>query len=188
MLGLLVAGIALAVATVGLASMLGPDGSVASPTPPGPAGSAPRPSPGGTERPTSRSPSPLTTDERIFADAYLARAEGHDRQVVELLIANPLSEYDLVGVPLTDLLDETRRLMAALPAPASVADRLAILDREVTATVALLGAIDPHGPRGDIASEYTAALDYWADHVRPVSEAVRALLGLPAVPLGDLQL
>jgi len=186
---LLVALAVMAVAAIGLSGLSGREDPVgSSPPPSGEASTGALPPPTGPEGSPSADPSQLDADEQAFADAYLALAAVHDSGVVELLIANPLAEFDLVGVPLTDLVDLTRQQLADLPPLAATAEHVAALDREMAATVALLRAIEPHGPRRDMATSYTSALDYWIDHVRPESEAIRTRLALPPVPFGDLQL
>jgi len=137
---------------------------------------------------SAESRAPLDPAEAAFADAYLILAEAHDDVVVELLIANPLAEFDLVGVPLTDLVDETRNRLAGLPRLPSVAGEVERLEREMGAVVDLLRAIDPHGPRLAMAETYREALDHWVDNVRPATEAIRTMLGLPPPEAGDLRL
>ena len=58
----------------------------------------------------------------------------------------------------------------------------------MAATLAMLQAIEPHGPRTDQAEGYQRALDDWVEHVQPRARAIRDALGLPPVPPGDLQL
>jgi hypothetical protein len=131
---------------------------------------------------------PLTTDEQAFADAFTALADEHDRAMTELLIANPLAEWDLVGVPLaarvTAFPDELAGL-PALPLTRGLVDELA---GAIASTGALLTAIDPHGPRVSRATAYGHALDDWIEHVLPVDLELRARLGLPPPASGDLRL
>jgi hypothetical protein len=128
------------------------------------------------------------SDELAFAEAYLGLATTHDAQATDLLIANPLAEFDLVGERLIDLLDQTRQQVAELPSIPLTAGRMRDLEHELGETVELLRAVDPHGPPVDMATEYQHALDYWIEHVHPVSEAIRASLGLPPPATGDLRL
>lgn len=129
-----------------------------------------------------------SSDELAFADAYRALAETHDRQATDLLIANPLAEFDLVGARLIDLIDESRQRLAGLPPFPGTTDPVRDLQREMAAALVLLRAVDPHGPPSEKAATYQRALDYWVEHVQPVSDAIRAALGLPPSASGDLQL
>lgn len=177
---------AVAFGLLGPSGLFGPPGRA-----PGVAVSAPPvPSPAATRAavvPTA-SHRPLSADEQAFADAYLGLAESYDRQVSDLLIANPLAEFDLVGTRLTDLVDLTRGQLAGLPALALTAGQVEELEREMAAAVALLRGIDPHGPAVERATTYQRALDYWIEHVRPLSDAIRAAVGLPPSASGDLRL
>jgi len=131
---------------------------------------------------------PLSAEERAFAEAYLGLAESHDRETIELLIANPLLEWDLIGVPLTDVVDQTRVRLGGLPPLGLTAGWVRELEREMAATVALLRAVDEHAPQAERGTQYRRALDHWVEQVQPVSEAIRAALGLPPVAPGDLRL
>lgn len=126
--------------------------------------------------------------QHAFADAYRTLAETHNREATDLLIANPLAEFDLVGTRLMELIDRTREGLTGLPAVAQTASRVHRVDVEMGATVALLRAIDPHGPPDQRATQYQRALDYWVEHVQPESDAIRAALGLPPSASGDLRL
>jgi hypothetical protein len=123
-----------------------------------------------------------------FGDAWAEVVAAHDRGAVEVMIANPLAEWDLVGTRLIDLVGQTRAQLSALAPPGEVRPGTVALDEAIGATLATLEAIDPHGPRPDQAAAFQAALDDWVDHVRPRAEAIRDALGLPPVPPGDLQL
>jgi hypothetical protein len=157
-------------------------------------GGSPSPSDAGALASPSLAASPPTadpavnSDELAFAEAYLGLATTHDAQATDLLIANPLAEFDLVGERLIDLLDQTRQQVAELPSYPLTASRVRDLERELGETVELLRAIDPHGPSVDMATDYQHALDYWIEHVQTVSAAIRASLGLPPPATGDLRL
>lgn len=131
---------------------------------------------------------PLTPDERAFAQAFTALADEHNRAVTELLIANPLAEWDLVGVPLAALVATTPNRLAGLPAVPLTQGTVDRLAEAVTASAALLSAIDPHAPRVDQATAYGQALDDWVGHVLPVDLELRGRLGLPPPVSGDLRL
>jgi hypothetical protein len=155
-----------------------------------PVGGAPLPVPTAvlpSDRPVA-SRRPLSSDEEVFADAYRTLAETHNREATDLQIANPLSEFDLVGFRLTDLVERTRKALAGLPAVDLTAGEVREVDLEMGATLVLLLGVDPHGPADDRAAMYQRALDYWVEHVQPASNAIRATLGLPASPSGDLRL
>jgi hypothetical protein len=141
--------------------------------------------------PVDRSPPgqrPLETDEQRFADAYRGLAETHNIQASDLLISNPLAEYDLVGIRLVDLIDRTREQLSELPGLSPMDGPVGELGREMAATVTLLRAIDPHGSASERAMRYQAALDRWVERVQPRSDAIRAELGLPPSTTGDLRL
>jgi threonine dehydratase len=104
------------------------------------------------------------------------------------MISNPLSEWDLVGSRLIELIDETRRELSALAPPAGLGGNARALADAMAATRAMLEAIESHGSRTDQAEAFQRALDDWVDHVLPRAEAIRDMLGLPAVPPGDMQL
>ena len=179
---------AVAIGPLGLLERDAGEGS--DPSPSVAAGSAPVQSPTPT-RPADRpaaSQGPLSPDEQAFAEAYRTLAETYDHQATDLLIANPLSEFDLVGSRLTDLIDRTRQQLAGLPPLALTADQVRAVEREMAATLALLREVDPHGPQDEQATTYQRALDYWVEHVQPVSDAIRAALGLPPSATGDLRL
>ncbi len=196
--------VVLVAAAIGLLGLLGRDAAVsASPSPsvavgvtsvPSPTGrsptvpSPPVPSPTAASARPVASPRRLTADEQQFADAYLELAETYDGQATELLIANPLAEFDLVGTQMADLVDRTRERLASLPPLAPTTGQVRDVEREMAATVALLRAIDPHGPRSDRATQYQRALDYWIERVQPVSDEIRAALGRPPSATGDLRL
>jgi hypothetical protein len=176
----MVAGAAMvAVAIVGGACVAGP-----SPPATPPAVSATTAAPAATEQPPDTEPS--TGD--VFGDAWVAVVERYDAAAIELLISNPLSEYDLVGARLIELLEQTREQLSTLPVPTRLRQEVLDLDAAMGTTLALLKAIDPHGPRPDQAQAYQRALDDWSDHVRPHADAIRDALGWSPVPSGDLQL
>lgn len=135
-------------------------------------------------RPSTPLPSTATT----FADAWLAVVEPFDAHATEVMIANPLAEWDLVGTRLIDLVGQTRRQLAGLAPPAELAEAVRALDTAIATTQAMLEAIEPHGDRTRQAEAFQLALDDWAEHVRPRAEAIRAALGLPPAPPGDLHL
>ena len=137
---------------------------------------------------SDRPPGALPSAEQVFADGWLAVVEAYDREATDLLIANPLAEYDLVGVRLIEVLDQTRQQLSAVAPPARLREEAHALDDALGETLALLRAIEPHGPRTDQAAEYQRALDDWVDHVRPHAQAIRDALELAPVPPGDLQL
>ncbi len=166
-----------------------PDGQPAgSPTPAGssllPGRSVATNAPGAPATP-GRSHGP---DEQAFADAFLALADEHNRACTEILLANPLAEFDLVGARLTDQVIETRSRLASLPRLELTSTLVGDLDSAIADTIALLEAVDPHGPRVDQATAYQAALDHWVAHVLPVANEIRAVVGLPDATTGDLQL
>jgi hypothetical protein len=130
----------------------------------------------------------LDADEQSFADAWVGLVETYDRQCTDLLMANPLAEFDLVGTRLIDLVDETRGRIADLPPLALTAGEVRSVELEMAATVTLLRMVDPHGPRADQAQQYQLALDHWIERVKPASDAIRAALGLPSSGTGDLRL
>jgi hypothetical protein len=130
----------------------------------------------------------LRSDEQAFAEAYLGLAESYNRQASDLLIANPLSEFDLVGARLTDLVDLTRAQLTDLPALTFTAGQVGELEREMAAVGDLLRGIDPHGPELERTTAYRLALDYWTEHVQPASDAIRAAVGLAPSASGDLRL
>ncbi len=127
-------------------------------------------------------------DEQAFADAFLALADEHNRACTEILLANPLAEFDLVGARLTDQVIDTRGRLASLPPLELTRTLVGDLDSAIAGTIGLLDAVDPHGPRVDQATAYQVALDHWVAHVLPVSNEIRALVGLPDATTGDLQL
>jgi hypothetical protein len=130
----------------------------------------------------------LSPDEQALADAFNALADEHNRAITELMISNPLAEWDLVGVPLAALVAGLPDRLAGLPlAPLTQATVQRLADA-VTATGALLSAIDPHGPRVEQAAAYAQALDDWITHVLPLDLELRAHLGLPPPASGDLRL
>jgi hypothetical protein len=188
--GLAIAGLViLAAVAIGVASLLG-RGATAETS------SAPSADVGGTASPSASVPPsaaiasrrPPTAEERAFADAYLELAEAFNREATDLMIANPLAEWDLVGTRLTELVAGTRGQLAGLP-PLPLTDvAVRRLDDEIAATVALLEAVDPHGAQSEQTTAYLRALDYWVAHVQPVSGEIRAALGLPPVSTGDLAL
>lgn len=150
---------------------------------PTPASAAPV-TPTASDRQTGAPPSPA----QAFVDAWVAEIEAYDSGVTELLIANPLAEYDLVGLRLIDLVARTRELLSTVQPPSGLRAEVRALDDAMAATLARLEAIDPHGPRTEQAAAYRDALDDWVDHVRPIAQAIRDALGLAPVPAGDLQL
>jgi hypothetical protein len=184
----------LVVLAAGLLGVLGRDvASVSSPSPSSTPDRTPGSSPIGLSSvgPTARpvpSQRALGVDERALAAAYLEFAGGFNVSSTDIQISDPLAEFDLVGTRLIDLLDRTSEQIAALPQAGSTADAVRELGAEMTATSALLRAIDPHGPRGLAATEYRQALDYWIDNVKPVTDAIRVTLGLATTPVGDLRL
>ena len=113
----------------------------------------------------------LSSAEQPFADGWVAVVEALDQEAVELLIANPLSEYDLVGGRLIEVLEHAREELSALAPPERLRQEVGGLDRAMGAVLAQLGAIDPHGPRTDQATAYRQALDDWMDQVRPHAQA-----------------
>jgi hypothetical protein len=123
-----------------------------------------------------------------FADAWRAVVEDHDRQAMDVLIANPLAEWDLVGTRLIEVIVETRRQLSSLAPPVRLREEGGALDGALEGALALLRAIDPHGPRTDQEAAYQRALDDWVEHVRPHAQAIRDALGLTRVPPADLQL
>jgi hypothetical protein len=158
------------------------------------AGPAPTAAPTLTPGPSATPPpsvlpsdAPPTTGT-AFGDAWAAAVGAHDRQATEVMIANPLAEWDLVGTRLIDVLGQTRAELSALAPPAELRPETLALDEGIGATLATLEAIDPHGPRPEQAAAFLRALDDWTDNVRPRAEAIRDALGLPPVPQGDLQL
>lgn len=185
--GLLV--VAVAIGLLGLfdpLELVGPRGreagvAVGASTAPSPAATRAAALPAGSQR-------PLRADELEFAEAYGDLAESYNRQASDLLIANPLSEFDLVGVRLTDLVDLTRARLADLPAITLTTGKVDELEREMAAVADLLRAIDPHGPATERATTYQRALDYWVERVQPVSDSIRAAVGLAPSPSGDLRL
>jgi hypothetical protein len=156
---------------------------VPGPATPSSAASAP-PTPGASDRPSVR---PQPTDI-AFGDAWVAVVESFDTLVAEVMISNPLSEYDLVGTRLIDLIDQTRLQLSTLSAPALLSEDVLALDGAIGATLAMLEAIDPHGNRSSQAAAFQHALDDWVDHVLPLAQTIRDSLALPPVPPGDLQL
>ena len=114
--------------------------------------------------------------------------DAHDEAAVELLIANPLSEYDLVGNRLIDLVQGTRDRISALHPPAELATELGALEAAMAAILDELEQIDPHGARAAQSSAFQRALDDWIVAVTPHARAIRDALGLPPLPQGDLQL
>ena len=123
-----------------------------------------------------------------FASAWTILVDAHDEAAVELLIANPLSEYDLVGNRLIDLVHGTRDRVSALDPPADLATELGALEAAMTSILGQLERIDPHGPRADQSAAFQRALDDWIVGLTPHAQAIRDALGLPPVPQGDLQL
>ncbi len=152
--------------------------------------SAPPGSPGSSIAPTARAtPSrSLSGGEQAFADAFLALADTHNRACTEILLSNPLSEFDLVGSRLIAQVVETRAGLDSLPPTSLTAGLAGDLSDAIADTIALLEAVDPHGPRVDQATAYQAALDQWVAQVQPVAGDIRAALGLPNATTGDLQL
>jgi hypothetical protein len=71
----------------------------------------------------------------MFAEAYRNLAEDHDRDVTDLLIANPLSEFDLVGTRLIERLRETREELASLRPLAETVGRVRELESGIDATL-----------------------------------------------------
>jgi hypothetical protein len=123
-----------------------------------------------------------------FVDAWAAFVGTHDEGATELLIANPISEYDLVGARLIDLIDRTRGDLSELTPPAALGEEVRALDASMAGTLALLRAIDPDAPRTDQEAAFRRALDDWVDHVIPDAQSIRDALGMAPVPAGDLQL
>jgi hypothetical protein len=142
------------------------------------------PTAGASDRPSVR---PQPTDV-AFGDAWDAVVESFDTRMAEVMISNPLSEYDLVGTRLIDLIDQTRLQLSTLAPPASLREDALALDTAIGATLAMLEAIDPHGDRRSQAEAFQHALDDWVDRVLPLAQAIRDSLALPPVPPGDLQL
>jgi hypothetical protein len=142
-----------------------------------------------SDRPSNPPPSdPPPSTGTAFGDAWAAAVAAHDHGATEVMIANPLAEWDLVGARLIGLVGQTRAQLAALEAPAELLLETLALDEATGATLAMLEAVDPHGPGTDQAEAFLRALDDWIDNVRPRAEAIRDALGLPPVPPGDLQL
>jgi len=141
-----------------------------------------------TPQPSVRASDPPPSTGTAFGDAWAAAVDAHDRGATELMLANPLAEWDLVGTRLIDLVGQTRAQLSALAPPAEVRAETLALDEAIGMTLAMLEAIDPHGPRTDQAAAFLRALDDWVDNVRPRAEAIRDALGLPPAPPGDLQL
>jgi hypothetical protein len=123
-----------------------------------------------------------------FAAAWAALVEAHDTAAVDLLIANPLAEYDLVGNRLTDLVRGTRDRVAAIEPPAALTTEVRAVETSMSAILDRLERIDPHGPRAEQATAFQDALDAWIADLEPHAAAIRDALGLPPVPPGDLQL
>ena len=140
--------------------------------------------PGFSDQPSGAPPSTGTA----FGDAWIAVVEAYDDRATEVLIANPLSEWDLVGTWLIDLVGQTRGQLARLAPPTELRDEALALDQALAAALAMLEAIEPHGPRTDQAEAFQRALDDWIEHVQSRAEAIRDALGLPPIPPGDLQL
>lgn len=138
--------------------------------------------------PTADTGRSLRPDEQAFAEAYLELAESYNRQASDVLIANPLSEFDLVGVRLIDLVDLTRAQLSDLPALTLTSGQVGELESEMAAVGSQLRGIDPHGPELDRATAYRRALDYWTEHVQRASDAIRAAVGLAPSASGDLRL
>ena len=136
----------------------------------------------GPQTGASRSP------DQAFADGWLGVVVAHDAAATAVLIANPLAEWDLVGVRLVDVVRATRGQLSTLSPPARLQQDMSALDAALAANLALLGAVDPHGTRADQEAAYGHALDDWIDHVRPDAQSIRDALGLAPVPPGDLQL
>jgi hypothetical protein len=134
------------------------------------------------------SPGRPTGDVRAFADAYRTLTDAYARARDDIVLANPLSEFDLVGNRLIDLLEATRSQLAGLPRLDVTTEPMRRLDQEMAATLELLRAVEPHGPRAQQAEQYQQALDYWIDHVVPVANEIRAAVGLPSSQPGDLAL
>ena len=130
----------------------------------------------------------LRSDEQAFAGAYVELAESYNRQASDILIANPLSEFDLVGARLIDLVELTRAQLNDLPGLALSAGQVGELERQMAAVGSQLRAIDPHGPELERATAYRLALDYWTEHVQPASDAIRSAVGLAPSASGDLRL
>jgi hypothetical protein len=141
-----------------------------------------------TPPPSERPSNPPPSTGTAFGDAWAAAVAAHDHGATEVMIANPLAEWDLVGARLIDLLGQTRAHLSALAPPADLRPETLALDEAIGATLEMLEAIDPHGPRTDQAAAFLRALDDWIDNVRPRAETIRDALGLPPVPPGDLQL
>jgi hypothetical protein len=144
--------------------------------------------PGASATPSDRPSDPPPSTGTAFGDAWITVVEAHDDHATEVMIANPLSEWDLVGTRLIDLVGQTRGQLTGLGPPADLRDEVLALDGAMAATLAMLQAIEPHGPRPDQAEAYQRALDDWVEHVQPRAQAIRDALGLPPVPPGDLQL
>jgi hypothetical protein len=141
-----------------------------------------------TPAPSVRASDAPPTTATAFGDAWAAVIAAHDQGATEVMLANPLAEWDLVGTRLIDLLVETRAQLGALAPPDELVPETLVLDEAIGATLAMLEAIDPHGPRTDQAAAFVEALDDWVDNVRPRAEAIREALSLPPAPPGDLQL
>jgi hypothetical protein len=141
-----------------------------------------------TPPPSDRPSDAPPTTGTAFGDAWAAAVGAHDREATEVMLANPLAEWDLVGTRLIDLLGRSRAELSALAPPAELRPETLALDEAIGATLAALEAIDPHGPRPDQAAAFLQALDDWIGNARPRAEAIRDALGLPPVPQGDLQL
>ena len=133
-------------------------------------------------------PGPASSTGEAFAHAWLDVAGTFDAQAAELMISNPLSEWDLVGFRFIDLIDETRRQLSVLAPPARLSDEVLALDAALAATLRMLAAIAPDAPRASQEEAFRRALDDWVEHVRPRAQAIRDALGLPPVPPGDVQL
>jgi hypothetical protein len=144
--------------------------------------------PGASVTPSDRPSDPRPSTGTAFGNAWITVVEAHDDHATEVMIANPLSEWDLVGTRLIDLVGRTRGQLAGLAPPAELRDEALALDDAMAATLAMLEAIEPHGPRTDQAEAYQRALDDWIEHVQPRAQAIRDALGLAPVPPGDLQL
>ncbi len=162
--------------------------------PPGAPTGAPAPapsrSPGASIAPTTRATpaGSLAAGERAFADAFLALATEHNRACTEILLSNPLAEFDLVGSRLIEQVIDTRAMLRSLPAPPLTAALVGDLSDAIASTITLLQAVDPHGPRVDQATAYQVALDHWVAEVQPVANEIRAVLGVLDATTGDLQL
>src|SRR3990172_9564855 len=100
--------------------------------------------------PSSASPAPATptasaarsgkppSTEPTFIDAWTVVVEAHNARATELLISNPVSEYDLVGARLIELIAQTRAELSTLAPPPRVREEVLQLADAIAATLVML--------------------------------------------------